>query len=152
MLRKALPTVLASILIAWGYAAISYLIFFVITDRDRLIATIGNVVVILGVVIWDRVETRAARRASQAPRQGPGAARRSRVGRLVVWLTSGDASIKTGLYLFYVVVLICYALLAAAPTLFGSADFDAYLSTVYYGLLILLAADQYARRLFEYIE
>ena len=62
------------------------------------------------------------------------------VKMLLAYLSS--VSFKTALYLFYIAILICSAIDTVEPGLF-SEDFGLYLLSVEYGILVLVAADNF---------
>jgi len=76
--------------------------------------------------------------------------------RLIKYYLSGP-SVKSALYLFYIAVLICTAVLYAGhsieivfdDTILASSE---YFGSVRYGLLVLIAADKFTEQLFKDIK
>jgi len=63
-----------------------------------------------------------------------------------------SVSYKTALYLFYVVILLCTAVMATEPHYFDDifgTGFYLYTQSVYYGLLVLVAVDKFLDLLFK---
>ena len=59
------------------------------------------------------------------------------------------ATFKTSLYLFYFIMLICNALVSADPYFPILRYMTDYFKSVYYGILILFAADTFLSRLLD---
>lgn len=133
MFEKKITNFLAAAAIAWGYGILTYLIFFVITGRNLFISTILNAISIIFIVIWERIENRYTKPKPEAK----------------VKTIKPSASIKSGLYLFYVVVITCTTLLTAEPELPFLSNFDDYFSSVSSGLLILIAVDAFVEQLLK---
>lgn len=133
MLKKKITNLLAATAIAWGYGVLTFLIFFVITDRDLFISTILNAISIIFIVIWERIENRYTKDKPETKAK----------------TVEPSASIKSGLYLFYVVVITCTTLLTAEPKLSFLSNFDDYFLSVSSGLLILIAVDAFLEQLLK---
>lgn len=133
-MKKKIAKLLAAFIIAFGYGTATRLVYFM-TDRNLLLAIILNTLIIITIVIWDKVESLQVQKQEVRAKTRNG-------------LLHADIPVKAGLYLFYVVILIATALLAGDPNLPFLRDFSAYFSSVYYGLLILVAADEFVAHLF----
>jgi len=123
----------------WATQQIYYQVGF-----DVLRATIWNTVLIVALVIWDKVEDRIYVRLK--PKN-----EKDKIGffrRILLYYHSG-ACFKTSLYLFYFVMLICNALVSASPDFPILYRLTDYFKTVYYGILILFAADTFLTRLLD---
>lgn len=131
MFKKKITNFLAAAVIAWGYGALTYLIFFFVTSKNPLISTILNALAIILIVIWEKIENYYAKPEPESK----------------VKTTKASVSVKSGLYLFYVVYLICTALLAAEPDLPFLSNFNDYFPSVSSGLLILIAVDKFIEQL-----
>jgi len=107
-------------------------------EENAFIATISNMVMIVVLVISEQLEYVGARwLEARCKDKKPNLPTRV----LIKYLGSGPA-LKTGLYLFYVIIIIIYALYLADPSFF-SYEIGAYLASVYYGILFLIAADKF---------
>ncbi|MCL2527239.1 MAG: hypothetical protein FWE42_02380 [Defluviitaleaceae bacterium] len=71
--------------------------------------------------------------------------------KMAIYYFTG-ASFKTSLYLFYFVMLICNALVSADPDFPVLRYLTDYFKTVYYGILILFAADTFLSRLLDDVQ
>ncbi|MCL2362162.1 MAG: hypothetical protein FWC73_10165 [Defluviitaleaceae bacterium] len=118
-------------------------IFFLV-DTNLLLATIWNTALIVFFVIWDRVEDYVyVRVRPKDENDKPGILRKF----LLFYLTG--ASFKTSLYLFYFIMLISNALVSADPDFPVLRYMTDYFKSVYYGILILFAADTFLSRLLD---
>ena len=146
MLKKKVNYFIYAALIAWGYQGLTALIFFRITDRNVLVSTVLNAAVIVVFVIMDKLEDYIylklkAENSTKKP---------SFPKKILMWYVSDKVSTKSALYLFYIWVLICMALVAAEPDFFpGLYVMADYFQSVYYGLLILVATDKFTQQLFK---
>lgn len=139
-----------AIAIGMVFFFISLWVFAVPANQSVLAATIINIVVIVVVVVLDRVFTVVRSRLSN-PIHNDKQARP--LTPLVNWLRNSvlwwitGASWKAGLYAFYIFLLGATALQSAG------ADFEFinlladYMTSVYFGLLILIAADKFAEQI-----
>jgi hypothetical protein len=59
------------------------------------------------------------------------------------------ASVKSALYLYYIGILVCTAIVVAEPEFPYLSDLKGYFQSVEYGILILIAADVFIDRLFK---
>jgi hypothetical protein len=127
--------IIEAIALAMAYFFLSTLLFSHFRG-DRLASVIGNFVLIVIVIVLDRVAIAIRRRvASNA------SAPESRTYAILWWLAG--PSWKASLYLFYVFILACQALLYAKLTSPFLQAMTEYISTVYFGLLILVALDKF---------
>ena len=145
MLKKKVSYFLYAALIAWGYYGLTVLIFFVIADRNLLIATVLNAAVIIVFVAMDKLEDYIYIRLNA----DTGTKKPSLLRKAVLWYVSDHISTKSALYLFYIYVLICTALVTAEPDFPRLSNLTDYFQSVYYGLLILVAADKFTQQLFK---
>jgi len=118
-------------------------IFYGVANGDVLPATIWNTALIVFLVIWDKIEENIYVRIKPKEGEKPGLLKR--IGLIYF----GGASFKTSLYLFYFVMLIANALVAADPNFPFLYSLSDYFKSVYYGILILFAADTFLTRLFD---
>ena len=143
-LRRRLDYVLWAALGASGFYALSTWIFVRVAHSNVLAASIWNLGAIVAVLTWDRLESRALWWLHRRIRRGG----RTALLRLVEWFLTG-ASLKTSLYLFYILVLAGTAVLEADPDFAALQGHVGYLGSVRYGLLILVAADKFLERVFK---
>lgn len=122
-------------------------LFLVRFEGDMLSSTIVNIIIIIIAVAFDRVEKFLYIKLKQRYKD-----RKPPIPMRILLLYMRGATIKSGLYLFYIFVLACMALLAAQPDIPGLSELADYFQTVYYGILILIAADKFTERLFKDIK
>ncbi|MCL2753266.1 MAG: hypothetical protein FWE44_03860 [Defluviitaleaceae bacterium] len=71
----------------------------------------------------------------------------TRIVRFLVLPKSGLVSFKSGLYLFYVFMLLYSMLLTHSPYLEPTTTFEQYVVAMEYGIIILLAIDMFIKQL-----
>ena len=130
---------------AYAYFGFTAYVYFSLTDRNPLYSTIINAVVIIFFVIMEKIEDTVYIRLKQER----AAAKLSLPKRILMWYVSDNVSAKSSLYLFYIVVLICTALVTADPDFPVLYTYTGYFQSVYYGLLILVAFDKFMQQLFK---
>jgi len=144
VIRKRISYFLSALWYAFVFFYFSLWIYQGVADFDVFYATIWNTILIVGLVIWDKVEERIyVRIKPKDDTDKPGILR-----KIGLFYFSG-ASFKTALYLFYFVMLICNALVTADPDFPILRYLTSYFSSVYYGILILFAADSFLTRLLD---
>jgi len=145
--KKKASDILWTVLIAFCFFLFSYaFIFKYLTNENILQATIWNLFVIIFFLLLDKVTTHFSDETSEkTPKKKTGLFSRfcQRLG------TNTDVSTKATLYLFYVGLLICMALVAAEPDIPVLTDMKDYFQSVEYGFLILIAADTYLEQVFK---
>ena len=143
--KKKVSYFIYAALVAWGYYGLTMLIFFNITDRNVLISTVLNAAVIIVFVAMDKLEDYIYIKLKAETETK----KLSFPKKILMWYVSDKISTKSALYLFYIVILICMAIVTAEPDfprLYWRID---YFQSVYYGLLILVAADKFTQQLFK---
>ena len=134
--------ILITILYSFGIYQLTVLIWYHIAREDAFIATISNMIMIVLFVVVEQLENRFAlwlkTRCKDTKPNLP--------TRLLAGYLSGGPSFKVAMYLFYIVIIIYYALYSANPEFF-SYPIGAYLSSVYYGILFLIAADKFTTQI-----
>ena len=140
MTRTIIAYTFDALLYAGLFFVLSYeVIFRGVAEGSILPATLWNFGLIFAVLLFEKVAWIVAEKVYYWSK---------RDGR-DTWLTGPvrwflrDASYKASLYLFYIVLLICTAILAAAPDTPVLRDFYDYFQSVRYGLLVLVAADKF---------
>jgi len=145
--KKRLFYFLSALWYAFFFFWLTTNIYYGVANLNLLYATIWNTALIVGLVIWDKVEERIYVRIK--PRDEnvkPGILKR--IGLIYF----GGATFKTALYLFYFVMLIANALVTADPDFPFLSNLTGYFKSVYYGILILFAADTFLTRLLDDVQ
>jgi len=143
LLKKRLAYFLSAVWYAFFFFWLTMQIYQEVANFNVLYATIWNTALIVGLVIWDKIEERIYIRIKPYDDKKPGILRR--IGLIYF----GGATFKTALYLFYFVMLICNALVTADPDFPFLHNLYGYFQSVYYGILILFAADTFLTRLLD---
>jgi len=137
--QSFLITALTVALVAYGWFWLSLGIYRV-SNENTLTSTILNIAVIIIALIYDRIRNYfyVKRKAHER--------KRTVLSRLIdFWVYS--ASVKTSLYLFYIGILICTAIIAVDVDFPFLTHMSDYFKSVEYGLLILLVTDIFLNRL-----
>ena len=124
---------------AFGNYYFSVIIYFSTVRHGLLVPTVLNFAVIVFWLVFEVVEIRIGKKLKakyENNEKKPGIFIRILLGYF------GDISFKTSLYLFYVYILVCVAIAAVQPGYF-SESFEQYLLSVEYGILVLVAADNF---------
>ena len=146
MLKKQAHRFLWAIWFAVGHYALSVFVFNSTSEQGLLAATIWNFALIIFFLISEKVEFYFAKKLKakyEISEKKPNI-----LIRILIKYLGGDVSFKTALYLFYIFVLVCSAINAVEPYLFNE-EFAAYLLTVEYGILVLVAADTFINQFFK---
>jgi len=143
-LKKKAQYTLQATIIAVSFYLFTTFVFADIADGNVLAATIINIGVIFFFVCLEKVEHYIiAKLRIMAEKQ-----KLNLLKRIFKKYYQGP-SVKSSLYLFYIVVLVATAILAADPNVpipFGSTE---YFASVRYGLLILIATDKFMAQIFK---
>jgi len=132
-----------TIVIAFSFFLLSYLfIFQSVTNQNILTATIWNSAAIIFFLILGKIELPAARKKKAKKREYP------RILQLFHEVTA-SVSIKAALYFFYIVLLMCTAIIAVEPDFPILHNLGDYFRSVYYGLLVLIATDKFLEQMFK---
>ncbi|MDH2413809.1 hypothetical protein [Nocardioides sp. CER19] len=138
--RRTVGYVAWSVFVAWGYFAFTYYYIYLEFGHEHLLAaTMVNLATIFFWLLAGKLEAAYGTRLYVWSKRNGSPTTLTRVIRW--WMSS--ASIKTSLYLFYIVVLFCAAILAADPGFPRLSEHADYLITVRYGLLVLVAGDKF---------
>ena len=143
--RKRLLYIMKSAVFGFVFFLLSYYVIFQeVAEEDVFIATIGNLILIFGILIYERVETYIAIKISSR-------IKKKKPNMISRYLDSylRDASLKSALYCLYIVILVCVALLAANPDFVPLHDMSEYFLSVRYGILVLLAVDKFMDQVFK---
>lgn len=133
--RKAVHFLKAVFVASLYYLVTYYLIYLVVAKEDKLAMTLWNLAFIIGMIALDKIEQLVIKRYYLKGTEN---------GELAT--LSSDFLIipfKAGLYLFYIVVVLCVAILAAEPQFPLLSDVSGYFLSVYYGILLVVAADKF---------
>ena len=129
-------------LYAYGFYALTVLIFINVADRSMIAAMALNFALITFFLIYDKVENYFVIKLK--------AKEQNTFTKILIFFLSG-VSFKAVLYLFYIYILIRLAIETVEPN-FSSEWFSLYLLTVEYGILLLIAADTFLTQFFKDIE
>ena len=150
MLKKKAIFVLYAAVYAYGVYLLTAFIFTTVARGDILVATIWNLAIIVTFVFLEKIENFAViRLKSGLARTGkqPGIPK-----KLLISYLSG-ASIKSALYLYYIVILALSAILAADPEFSAlQGGWSGYLLSMRYGILVLIATDKFFDQIFKDIK
>ena len=138
MIKKKIIYILFSILYAWGFFWLSMVVYSNIAGRNVLLASILNLVLIFIFVIMNKLEDLFLRKILT----------REKCKELNLPLKALKQyflgpSFKSSLYIFYIVILVGVAILAADPYIGFLQEFRGYLLSVQYGVLFLIAVDKF---------
>ena len=148
MIKKSAVYVLKNILWACFYFILSYYIIFIdIANRDLLTGTILNIVFIFILLFLEKLENYVFYKIVDKikSRKNP-----TIVSKMISYI-SNDVPFKSALYFFYIIVLICSALVSAEPEIRYLGQLGDYFKTVDYGILVLLACDQFLSQVFKHV-
>ena len=150
--KQSVSYIFSASFYAFGIYGITSAIYFLVADRNVLVATIWNMAMIIYFIILEKVEyyfynklkTRETDKKFKLPLRIYNA--------YLKWSVYGGASFKSAMYFFYIVVTIYNALVAAEPSLAVRVIPDDYLLSVRYGILVLIAADKFMEQIFKDIK
>ena len=133
--------VLKSVFMACMYLFASYsLVYKDLAGGNLLAASIYNIVFIFVLLTMDKVETYLWKKVRKKKNTIPEKPSTFKKIKGVLFL---DVPFKTGLYFFYIFLLVCSAIVTAEPDFPVISNFSNYLKSVYYGLLVLMATDKF---------
>ena len=133
--------VLKSAFFACMYLFASYsLVYRDLAGGNLLTASLYNIVFIFVILTLDKVETYLWKKVRKK--------QKTKQEKLTVFeriknVLFMDVPIKTGLYFFYIFLLVCSAIVTAEPDFPVISYYSNYLKSVYYGLLVLMATDKF---------
>jgi len=126
-----------AVFFAWGFFWFSIIIFNNVAARSMIATMALNFALIIAFLIEDAVaDYFYAKKKPAEQSEPPGLFKRM----INAYFTS--VSFKTALYLFYIAILIWSAIDTVEPELFNE-DISLYLTSVEYGILVLVAADNF---------
>ena len=143
--KKRILYVVKSAILGFCYFLLSYYVIFQdAAGEDVFIATIWNLVLIFAILAGERIETYIAIKISSKIKN-------KKPNILSKYLDSyfREASLKSALYCFYIVLLVCSALLAANPDFAPLYNMSEYFLSVRYGILVLIAVDKFFDQVFK---
>jgi len=146
-LKKKAIFVFSAILFAYALYEVTLTIYFTFANQDVFVATIWNFGLIVFFIIIEKIEYFFYHKYKRN-HEGKDVRLIDRIF-LGIW---GGASFKSAMYLFYIVVIIYSALLAANPEMSIRLFPEGYLPTVRYGILFLVALDKFTEQLFKDIK
>jgi len=139
-----------SAVIALVYFIVSYnFIYGDIAGGDLLTATIWNIVFIFSMLTLEKIEAyffgkiiKIEKTASETPS----------LSSKIKYALFVDTPLKPALYFFFIVLLVCSAIVSVDPDFPMLSDYSNYLNSVEYGLLILIASDAFLDQVTKQIE
>ncbi|MCL2195713.1 MAG: hypothetical protein FWB76_07170 [Oscillospiraceae bacterium] len=140
-LMKKLIYIAWSAFMAYGYYSVTIYIFFNVTGQNVLAASIWNLSLLLAFLLLDKIIELLYIKYRKQLTSG----RSIPMRMLNAYLNS--ASMKSALYLFYVIILICTAILAAEPDFPALVPLSGYFLSTRYGILLLIAADKFLEQI-----
>ena len=146
MLKKKVIKFFWAALFAFGYFAMTVLVFNNVAVRSMIAATVINSALIIFFLIEDKIGDYFMDRQKT---RDPSITQNILMRGLKSYFNS--VSFKTALYLFYIYILICSAIDNVDPDFFNE-DFSLYLLTVEYGILVLIAVDTFLSQFFKDVE
>ena len=138
MVKKKVGYIVSAVVWAVGYFYISVYLFFSVAGGHMLTGTILNIFYIVFALVQDKIEHRFLLWVNSRSKGD-----KKSLGLRIFNIVYGGASFKTSLYLFYVVIIICSAIVSAEPDFPYLSSFSGYLKSVEYGILLLVAADSF---------
>jgi len=147
-LRTLKKKVIGFLWAAWfalGHYWLSVIVFNNTAEQGLIVATIWNLALIIFFLVLEKAEHHFAHKLKAKYKDNE--KKPNIFMKMVIAYLSG-VSFKTALYLFHIYILVCSAINAADPEFF-SEGFSAYLLTVEYGILVLVAADSFLNQLFK---
>ena len=144
-LKKKVSGFLWAVWIAWGHYWLSIIVFNNTAEQSLIAATVWNFALIIFWLAFEKAEYYFVCKLKAKYKDNE--KKPNIFTRMLIAYLSG-ISFKTALYLFYIYILVCSAINAVEPDFF-SEGFSAYLLTVEYGILVLVAADNFLNQLFK---
>lgn len=144
LLKKKAIYIFWAALSAVGYLYLTNYVFAVVAQGHVLTATILNLALIICFLIIDKISDFVYIKANLKEKK-----KKSIVFKLLSTYLTG-VSIKSTLYFFFIGTTVCSAILAAdpefIPALYHMRDL---FKSVEYGILLLIAADQFLGQIFK---
>jgi len=135
---KKVKYIIWSVFYAYGIFQITQIIYYNIAERDVLMATVLNMVLIIILVVSEKVEFYILRLFQEKGERGNPSLKK----KIIMWYLDGP-SFKSAMYFFYLVFIVYTAVMAADATIFADIP-RSYIQSVQYGPLFLIAADKFA--------
>ncbi|MDR0767504.1 MAG: hypothetical protein LBE57_03540 [Methanosarcinales archaeon] len=140
--KKIIINIFWTVLLAYWIFGITGFIYFRIADQNVLTATILNFALIIFLLLIDKVETYILNKIRPKVDK-----KRPLLSKLLDYY--GDITFKSGLYFFYIVILVYIAIIAAEPEFPIQIYSMGYFQSVEYGILILIATDNFLNQFFK---
>ncbi|MCL2565638.1 MAG: hypothetical protein FWE24_07505 [Defluviitaleaceae bacterium] len=137
LIIKKLKYIIWAVLYAYGIFTITQIIYVNFAEGDILTATVLNMVLIIFFIIWEKVEMYILHKFQEQGEQGKPSLKK----KIIIWYLDGP-SFKSAMYFFYLVFIVCTAIMAADSELFANIP-RSYVQSVQYGPLFLIAADKF---------
>jgi len=150
MLAKKAFYIAKVVAVAIGYFLISYYILFLnVAEENVLVATLCNLGFIVFVLVAERIESLIAEKLKKSKHKNIAVI--SKFQSYILADSTFKSSLvfyKSALYLFYIGLLLCTAIVAAEPGFPTLSYMSDYFLSMRYGILILIAADKFIEQTF----
>jgi len=123
-------------------------VYTLIANGNIFIATVGNIAIIFLILAHEKLEYYIIKKAHDKYLKKPRGVIRTYLKKTYLSWTA-NASFKSGLYCFYIFLLLFIALTAAKPEFPLLYRYTGYFESVRYGLLILIASDKFMDQVFK---
>jgi len=144
MLKKRIHYLITAILYAFFIFWMTQELFWSVARGDVFVGTIINMVYIVVALFMDRLETYLHIKMQNKYKE-----KKLNILQRIIMAYIGGASFKSALYLYYFLMLICFALVGANPEFPVLRYMGGYFQSIEYGILILFAGDTFLARLFK---
>ena len=132
--------ILKSAALAVTYLIVSYvMIFKSIANENLLTASLWNIVFIIFLITCDKFENYIWKKIWKKKENKENQTTLHKIRTAF----SVDVPIKTSLYFFYIILLVCSVIVTAQPDFPILNNYSNYLKSAYNGLLVLMAIDKF---------
>ena len=147
VIGKHILSGLAACIMAAAYGYFTYPSIYALIEEGRILeANVTNLSYIVMLLLFDKMLYRFTNQFL-ALRKLLSKNLFTKMVRAMLLPKIGLISIKSGLYVFYIFVLVQSKAMQVSPTLVFSSSFEQYIITMEYGLVMLLAADTLIKQL-----
>jgi len=147
MLKKKVIYVVWAALSAWCILYLTAYIFYTVAEGHVLTATVWNIAFIILFLILDRLFDALTAKTKSITKK-----KNNIFLRAINWYLD-SASIKSGIYFFYIGITVCSAIMAADPEFIPQlTEMSDFFLSVRYGILLLIAVDKFMEQIFKDIK
>ena len=133
---------------AFSYFLISYVIIFkLLVNGDIAASTLLNSLTIIFFLVLGELENHRVKKYKEKPKKEDKSIF-SRIAR-AYYYEAPDMSMKSALYLFYIGLLVCVAIVEVKPDFPVLRDMTEYFQSVQYGILLLIATDIFLQQMLK---